>query len=535
MARVANDRTRSERVAAAVEQLRDDGLTAKTIEHYELHMARAEEWCFQHGTTLLEVSANELARFVADQGVSRGSQRVIRCALAHYWRTCGRQDPPLEVVVAPRPRVEQRSSSLEDGEVQDLGATVLKRGGKPAAAASLALLLGLNGSQIAALRWSDFRADGTVEIRDSAGRFAVMEVHPALAEVLRRLKQSSPWVFPSHATAGHVRPETVYAWLRQAAADAGVGDIRADALRRSTVSESQASAFVRGAARLASTDRRRCPTPDSPGYLERIDRYRRSLRQQGMAPRTVTNYVGVVTRVERWCSEKGCTLDNISAEQFEAYVALQPRTHSTLKGIHNALLHYWRIHPREDSPLWVLRVPRKPRMICRALEDDEAKRLVATAQEIGGPKGAVVHLGLHQALRVSEIAQVRWSDFDDAGWMQVLGKGNLPASLPVHPAVNRALKDLPHTSEWVFPGRKRGGPIRAATAWDWVRQVAEQAGVANVTPHRLRHTALSVANDRTGDLRAVMEFARHVRPETTAGYTRTTARRMLDVVDSIVY
>ncbi len=117
----------------------------------------------------------------------------------------------------------------------------------------------------------------------------------------------------------------------------------------------------------------------------------------------------------------------------------------------------------------------------------------------------------------------------------MLGKGNLPASLPVHPAVNRALEDLPRINEWVFPGRKRGGPIRAATAWDWVRQVAEQAGVANVTPHRLRHTALSVANDRTGDLRAVMEFARHVRPETTAGYTRTTARRMLNVVDSIVY
>jgi integrase len=59
--------------------------------------------------------------------------------------------------------------------------------------------------------------------------------------------------------------------------------------------------------------------------------------------------------------------------------------------------------------------------------------------------------------------------------------------------------------------------------------------VDNVTPHRLRHTSLSTAQDNTGNLRAVMAFARHARPETTMGYTRTTARQLMSVMEAIDY
>ena len=54
-------------------------------------------------------------------------------------------------------------------------------------------------------------------------------------------------------------------------------------------------------------------------------------------------------------------------------------------------------------------------------------------------------------------------------------------------------------------------------------------------PHRLRHTALATANDRLGDLRAVSLFARHARVETTMIYTRTTARKLRQVVSALEY
>ncbi len=527
--------TASPRVAAAVADLERAGLTAKTIEHYALYMTRAEEWCTQHGTTLDEVSAQEIVKFVAALEMSRGSQRVVRCALRRYWTTWPRADPPLQAIVPPSTAAVATRSILAPHEAGALASAALQQGDRPGAAVLLALLLGLKGPQVAELRWSDFRGDGMVEVRDKAGRVSTMVVPPALLPALTRLKQTSVWLFPGNRGSGHVRHETVYAWLGNAATAAGLEGVRADAFRRSRLSEEQAHELAQGAVRVAKLDRRRRPPRTDPDYLGRIQTYRLELRRARLAPRTVKAYEGIVMHVERWCGEHGYTLDNVPAELFEEYVALRPQTHATLNGVHKALLWYWKVHPRDDAPQWVVRPPRKPVMVCKALEPAEALLLEEAAKRDGGPMGAAVLVGLHQALRVSEIAKLRWDDFGSDGWMRVLGKGNRPASLPVHPTVTVALAEFERAGEWVFPGRKRGGPVAAATIWQWVRVLAEQAGLQDVTPHRLRHTALATANDATGNLRAVMAYARHSRPETTMGYTRTTARQLISVMEAIDY
>lgn len=80
-----------------------------------------------------------------------------------------------------------------------------------------------------------------------------------------------------------------------------------------------------------------------------------------------------------------------------------------------------------------------------------------------------------------------------------------------------------------------GGPLNPTTVWTWVRTVAASAGLPSVPTHVLRHTCLTTALEATGDLRAVQEFAGHARPETTAGYTRTSKRRLEAAVASICY
>jgi integrase len=528
--------TVTDHVAAAVADLQTAGLTAKTVEHYALYMTRAEQWCVEHGTTLDAVSSEELGRFVASQGVSRGSQRVIRCALQRYWTTWPRPDPPLDAIVAPTERAPATRSDITPEEAGMVASRAMEQGGRAGAAVLIALLLGLKASQVAELRWSDFRADGMVEIRDKLGRVSTMPVPDVLRPVLARLRQTSVWIFPSHGTSGHVRPETVYAWLHEAAAAAGLDGVRADALRRSHLSGEGRQQLAERAARSAVVDGRRRARRTDAGYLQRMEAYRLELRRARLAPTTVKHYEGAIVRAEHWIDDHGgYTLDNVPADVFEAYVALLPQTHSTLSVLYKALLWYWRTFPRKDAPLWAVRPPRKPTMVCRALEPEEASLLAEAARQEGDLMGAAVLIGLHQALRVSEIARLRWDDFAPDGWMRVLGKGNLPAILPVHPAVTAGLAKLDRDSEWVFPGRKRGGPVAAATIWHWVRLLAEQAGVKDVTPHRLRHTSLATAQDNTGNLRAVMAFARHARPETTMGYTRTTARQLTAVMEAIDY
>ncbi len=103
------------------------------------------------------------------------------------------------------------------------------------------------------------------------------------------------------------------------------------------------------------------------------------------------------------------------------YEELRPKTHASRNLTRVALRHYWEIFKRKDPPLWVIRIPRKPRMVCRALTDEEAGRLAAVARADGTKKGLAVLLAMYQGLRREEIAKVRWDDITDDGWLRLVG------------------------------------------------------------------------------------------------------------------
>lgn len=272
-----------------------------------------------------------------------------------------------------------------------------------------------------------------------------------------------------------------------------------------------------------------------PGQASSPVRFRRYLHERELSRRSIDVYVRMVIRAEAWCEPNGYDLATTPAELVMEWAEAEiPRSTSSRRQARSALRHYWAMVGRTDPPEWAIRVPKAPQYVCRALEEDEAAILAAHARARGDERGLAVLLGLYVALRASEIAAVRWGDIDD-GWLKLVGKGDRPATLPLHPVVLVALERLTRADDaWVFPGRW-GGPVHPTTVWTWVRAVAVDAGLSKVPTHRLRHTALATANDATGDLRAVQELARHVKPETTARYTRVKARRLTSVVQSIDY
>jgi integrase/recombinase XerD len=191
----------------------------------------------------------------------------------------------------------------------------------------------------------------------------------------------------------------------------------------------------------------------------------------------------------------------------------------------------------EAPPLRAVRVPPAPDMVCRALEPDEASRMVRVS--VGWyPQGLAVLFGLGLGMRREEIAAAQWSRFDPRlEWYTVTGKGDRTRTIPVHPVVAAEVRRIRRIDRvWIFPGRVgMRDHASPATVWDWTRQVAEQAGVDGVTTHRLRHTALAEMNDQTGDLRTTQAFAGHRNPSVTAGYTRASARRLREASDSLSY
>ena len=261
------------------------------------------------------------------------------------------------------------------------------------------------------------------------------------------------------------------------------------------------------------------------------------MRRRGLSPRTAQLYARTVSKADDRARDLGTTVAEIDIPLLDDVVNLWPRSASSRAQVRCALRQYWIFVRRPDPPDSAIRVPKKDRMHCRALDEVGAMRLSRAARGPGaGLPGLAVLLGLYGALRRSEIATLRWEEIDlGAGRLTVVGKGDQTRSFPINPTLLDALRRAPRSSPWVFPGAGGAGHANPATIWDYVRRVAAKAQMPRVRPHELRHTALATALDRTRDLRAVMTFAGHVRPETTAGYTRTTSKRLAAVVEAIDY
>lgn len=253
----------------------------------------------------------------------------------------------------------------------------------------------------------------------------------------------------------------------------------------------------------------------------------------GLNERTIVYYVNRARKAQSWLQNHGSDLATCNATALASYAKTLANSHSTRGQTAAALKHYWEWIERTNPPVRALRVPPRPEMVCRTLEDDETRDLVKVS--LGWwPQGTVVLLGLYLALRRFEIAKAEWDRFDEGlGWYRVTGKRSKTATLPVHPVLRGELVAR-RGDGFMFPGRF-GGSVNPATIGEWIDQVAGVAGVQNLVPHRLRHTSLSWAVDAGKPLRDVQSFARHSDPGMTAKYTRTTSNRLREVVEALDY
>jgi integrase/recombinase XerD len=142
-------------------------------------------------------------------------------------------------------------------------------------------------------------------------------------------------------------------------------------------------------------------------------------------------------------------------------------------------------------------------------------------------------LGIN-ALRASEAAAVRIEDYADTlrGYrvLHLVGKGNKPASMPLTVPVLRVLEACrgQRTSGPLVLRPISGQPIDRRDAYRMVARIAKAAGgmPRHISPHSLRHAAITNALDAGVPLRDAQILARHADPRTTEHYDR--ARGNLD-------
>lgn len=266
------------------------------------------------------------------------------------------------------------------------------------------------------------------------------------------------------------------------------------------------------------------------------DDYREYLFSLGLSPRTIDEYGRELSRAMSWMGGRGHDLATAAPSVVAAYAETRACSWSTRKVVRSALGHWWTMTGRPCPPVRAIRVPPKPRPRCRALDEDDSRILAKAARTRGDDPGLAVALMLYAGLRRAEVATLRWECFDPPmEWVTVHGKLDVEATIPVHLRLRALLVAKGRATGYLFPGRFPDRPSTSHRIYHWVRRVAEEAGVPDVAPHRLRHVALSSALDATGDLKHVAGFARHRDSRSVDTYTRLTNHRLRAVVEALDY
>ena len=255
----------------------------------------------------------------------------------------------------------------------------------------------------------------------------------------------------------------------------------------------------------------------------------------GLADHTVRNYRAMWVRWHDYATAHGRDPLTPDALTVRAFAAQLTGTRSLIAHARATIGHACRALEVADTS-GAIPLPRQPRSTSRALDREHAARLVEHAHRCG-LAGLAVLVGLYTAARRGEIASLSWRHVDlEAGRVTLTRtKTRDLHTVPLHDALRAVLEVRRVAGEvWVFPGR-HGGHVAPATVWRFVQDVAAGAGIGPVTPHQLRHTALTLANDATGDLRAVQTLAGHASPQVTAAYTRADDRAMTGAVAALDY
>ena len=159
-----------------------------------------------------------------------------------------------------------------------------------------------------------------------------------------------------------------------------------------------------------------------------------------------------------------------------------------------------------DNPVRAVKLRKEPRTRLRWITAEEEERLLAVAPE---PIRSLIVVGLHTGLRIqAEALQLRWEDCDLRGTLLTVcaayAKNGRSRTVPLNSLVRKSLEQLQcrATSCFVF-AKPDGSPYRSIRSA--FQTVCRRAGLADITPHVLRHSFGSRLAMSGADMRTIQE------------------------------
>jgi len=271
---------------------------------------------------------------------------------------------------------------------------------------------------------------------------------------------------------------------------------------------------------------------------------------QHLSPHTQKAYQHDLATLQEYCRIQGVNKwKNLDGRQVRAYAAWRYRQGIGGKSLQrnlSAVRAFYRYLINRDiatqNPAHGIPAPKTPRKLPRALDVDQAARLVSIEDQ--GPLAirdrAMLELMYSSGLRLSELIQLNMDNLDlrDA-LVTVIGKGRKTRAVPVGRYAVDALKkwfairkDFVKEEEPAVFINRHGRRLTPRAFQLRLNQWAIKQGIASrVHPHMLRHSFASHLLESSGDLRAVQELLGHADIKTTQIYTHLDFQHLAQVYD----
>jgi integrase/recombinase XerD len=205
------------------------------------------------------------------------------------------------------------------------------------------------------------------------------------------------------------------------------------------------------------------------------------------------------------------------------------------------------------DPARLVRPPVPPRRLPRAISVPEVERLLdATSASAAALRDrALLELLYGTGARISEAVGLDVDDLELSGEarsasvpgaIRLTGKGAKQRVVPVGSYARAAIEAYLIRARPALAASARRGPASAALflnarggrltrqgAWGALRAASARAGLAEVSPHTLRHSFATHLLDGGADVRVVQELLGHASVATTQVYTLVTVDKLREV------
>lgn len=288
---------------------------------------------------------------------------------------------------------------------------------------------------------------------------------------------------------------------------------------------------------------------DEPIYLQQ---FRQDLLTRGLATNTRNAYIRDLLLCET-TNHKALTqwqADDVLVCLGELYkqgktARSQARALSSLKQF-----FLWQINAgyREDNPCEHIKAPKLGRSLPKDLSESDVEALLAspdTGTALGMRDQAMLEVLYACGLRVSELMNLSMNEINlNAGWLQIMGKGDKVRLVPLGEVALDALSDYLQVARPQLAIQKngresqcpavfltqQGGYMTRQNFWYAIKRYAVQAGIeSEISPHTLRHAFATHLLNHGADLRSVQMLLGHSDLSTTQIYTHVATARLQEL------